>query len=67
VTTTAGEQQIQEGKVTGDDVTFAVARRVGRREVKLIYTGKLNDDVLVMEVAFPGEESRMRMTARRLP
>jgi hypothetical protein len=67
VTNTAGELQIQEGKVTGDDVTFAVARKVGKREVKLIYTGKVNNDVLVMEVAFPGEDSRMRVTARRQP
>ena len=67
VTSEAGELQIQEGKVTGDEVTFAVARKVGGREIKLTYTGKLNNDVLVMQVAFPGAERGMKVTAKRVP
>ena len=71
----AGELPIQEGKVTGDDVTFAVVSKVGKREVRLTYTGKLSNDVLALDVVFPGADpdsklggSRfMKLTAQRLP
>jgi hypothetical protein len=66
----AGEAQIQEGKVTGDDVSFAVANKVGKREVKITYTGKLDNDVLDLQVIFPGVDPTwrgMHVTAKRVP
>jgi hypothetical protein len=71
----AGEVAIQEGKVTGDDVSFAVVGKVGKREVKITYTGKLNNGVLELQVGFPGAnpDSKLggsrftNLTAQRLP
>ena len=71
----AGEVPIREGKVTGDDVAFAAVGKVGKREVRITYTGKLNKDVLELEVAFPGAnpDSKLgggrftKVTAQRLP
>ena len=67
VSTTSGDLQIQEGKVTGNDIKFAVTRKIGEREVKISYTGKLNNDVLELEVSLFGDVPRMPMTARRVP
>jgi len=71
----AGEVPIQEGKVTGDDVSFAVVGKVGKREVRITYTGKLSNDVLELQVVFPGADPTSKLgggaftkvTAHRLP
>jgi len=37
----AGDTEIAEGKVSGDDVSFVVVRNFGGNEMKMKYTGKL--------------------------
>jgi len=61
----AGEVAIQEGKVTGDDVSFAVVGKVGKREVKITYTGKLNNEVLELQVGFPGANPDSKLGGNR--
>jgi hypothetical protein len=71
----AGAVPIREGKVTGDDVSFAAVGKVGKREVRITYSGKLNNDVLELQVVFPGADPDSKLgggrftkvTAQRLP
>ena len=42
VTDFQGEADISEGKINGDTISFAVVRRVGGKEEKLLYEGKVS-------------------------
>jgi hypothetical protein len=57
--------QIRDGKVTGDKVSFVVARTFGNREMALTYTGKVIGEEIVFKVAMPGAERAWDVTARR--
>lgn len=46
-----GENEISEGKVEGDDISFVVVRSFGEREIKLVYKGKVKGD----EITFTRE------------
>ena len=65
VTDSAGELAIQEGTVSGDAISFVAARKIGRREVKLIYTGKVTESEISFSVEFEGARP-MKMVARRV-
>ena len=62
----AGEAPIQEGKVTGDEISFSVMRNFGGNEVKLQYKGKVAGDEIRLNVDFGGQGG-FEMTAKRLP
>ncbi len=42
VTTQRGEQQISEGTITGDEISFAVVRESARGQMKDLYKGKVS-------------------------
>jgi hypothetical protein len=59
-----GEQEIQEGKVSGDDVSFVVVRNFNGNEVKISYKGKLEGDTLKLNVS--AGQRTFDITAKRL-
>ena len=60
----AGEAPIQDGKVSGDTITFSVVRNFGGQEVTLSYTGKVSGDQIQFTVSFGGQ-GEFQMTAKR--
>src|SRR5512142_900052 len=48
------ETPIRDGKVTGDRVTFVIARTFGNREMALTYSGRIIGEDIVFKVAMPG-------------
>lgn len=64
VSSPRGEAPIQEGKVSGDQISFVVVREFGGNEVRIKYTGKVSGDELKLTVDF-GERS-FEMTAKRV-
>ena len=39
-----GDVEIQEGKTSGDDISFSLTRKVGDTELKVNWTGKMTGD-----------------------
>ena len=39
-----GDSEISEGKIEGDDISFAVVRTMGENEMKTLYRGKVSGD-----------------------
>lgn len=64
LTTARGESDIQEGKITGDDITFKVTRQTPNGEVTSTYTGKLKGDELQLKTTMRDRE--VEMTAKRV-
>jgi hypothetical protein len=64
VSSPRGEAPIQEGKVSGDEISFVVVREFGGNEVRIYYKGKVSGDELKLTVEF-GERS-FEMTAKRV-
>jgi len=62
-----GETPISEGKVSGDQISFAVVRKFEDREFKMNYKGQVAGDELKLTVTanFGGEERTFEMTAKR--
>jgi hypothetical protein len=60
----AGEAPIQDGKISGDEISFSVTRNFGGQEVKLTYKGKVAGDEIKMTVDFGGQGG-FEMTAKR--
>lgn len=64
VSSPRGDAPIQEGKVSGDQISFVVVREFGGNEVRINYKGKISGDELKLTVDF-GERS-FEMTAKRV-
>ncbi|MGB9605550.1 MAG: hypothetical protein ACP5U2_15705 [Bryobacteraceae bacterium] len=64
VSSPRGEATIQEGKVSGDEISFVVVREFGGNEVRIHYKGKVSGDQLKLTVEF-GDRS-FEMTAKRV-
>jgi len=62
-----GDTPISEGKVSGDEISFAVVRKFEDREFKMDYKGKVAGDEIKLTVTanFGGEERTFEMTAKR--
>jgi hypothetical protein len=58
-----GETPISEGKISGDDISFAVVRSRDGQEFKMLYKGKVVGNELKLTVQF-GERS-FDITAKR--
>lgn len=58
-----GETEISDGKVNGDEISFAVVRRMGEREMKMNYTGKVSGDEIKFKVETP--RGAREFTAKR--
>ena len=60
-----GESAISEGKVDGDNVTFAVVRSGPNGEFRINYTGKVNGDEMKIAASVVGMDRNFEMTAKR--
>jgi hypothetical protein len=49
-----GDTEISEGKVSGDDISFAVVRKMGEMEMKTLYKGKVAGDEIKFTVERQG-------------
>jgi len=49
-----GENEITEGKVEGDEISFIVVRSFGDNEMKLLYKGKVSGDEITFTREFQG-------------
>ena len=54
VTTAQGETAISDGKVNGDDISFAVIRKMGDNEFKILWKGKVAGDEIKFTREFQG-------------
>jgi hypothetical protein len=64
-----GAQDIKDGKVEGNTITFSVTRNMGGNDVTTKYTGTLDGDSLKLEWMQPGrggaEPTKREATAKR--
>jgi hypothetical protein len=60
-----GEVQIQDGTVSGDEISFTVVRSFGGNEIKQNFKGKVSGDEIKFTVTTEGRGSR-EMTAKRI-
>jgi hypothetical protein len=54
ITTARGENEISEGKVEGDEISFVVVRSFGENEIKQLYKGKVAGDEITFTREFQG-------------
>jgi hypothetical protein len=48
------ENAISEGKISGDDISFAVKIDMGGNEMKILYKGKISGDEIKLTMEFQG-------------
>jgi hypothetical protein len=65
VASAMGEAKIEEGKVAGDSITFAVTRNFQGSDVKVRYAGKVAGDEIKLTVTF-GDMGTFDIVAKRL-
>ena len=66
ITSDGAELPIREGKVSGDVVTFVVAQKIGSREARMNYSGRLAGNEIRFKVFMAGAELSWTMTARKV-
>ena len=54
MTSARGEAEISEGKINGDEISFVIVRRMGDREMKMQWKGKVSGDEIRLTREFPG-------------
>lgn len=64
--TAFAETEIRQGKVTGDTITFVVARTFGRRERRMTYTGTLTGEEIKFQTSIEGFGRGVQMVAKRV-
>src|SRR4051794_36385155 len=60
-----GEAPISEGKVDGDNVTFAVVREMNGNQFRINYSGKVAGDEIKITGEVAGMDRKFEMTAKR--
>ena len=65
VATPRGEQNISEGKVDGDDISFATVVEFNGNSMKLLYTGKVSGDEIKFTRQREGGSRSQEFTAKR--
>jgi hypothetical protein len=61
-----GETPIADGKINGDDISFAVVRNFGGEERKMEYKGKVAGDEIKLSVQFGPDMPPREMVAKRV-
>jgi len=59
-----GDREISEGKVTGDEISFAVKVTMGDRDMKMLYKGKVAGDEI--QFTIQRDDRTSQMTAKRV-
>ena len=65
VTTPRGERQISEGKVSGDEISFAQVLEFNGNQMKLLYKGKMAGGEIKFTRQREGGERSQEFTARK--
>lgn len=60
-----GDTPIEDGKISGEKITFSVTRNFGRGDMKFLYEGTLSGDEIQMKVTIEGRDRTFDMTAKR--
>ena len=60
-----GEGPISEGKVDGDNVSFAVVREFNGNQLRINYKGKVSGDEMKLSGEVVGMDRTFEMTAKR--
>jgi len=61
----SGDTPIDDGKITGDELSFSVTRDFGRGEMKFLYEGTLSGDEIELLVTIEDRDRTFEMTAKR--
>lgn len=61
----AADREISEGKVAGDDISFAVKMTMGDNNFKMLYKGKVAGDEIKFTTQREGSDRTREMTAKR--
>src|ERR1700682_2289351 len=64
VTTPRGEVQISDGKIEGDDISFAQVMEFNGNQVKLLYKGQVSGDEIKFTRQREGGERTVEFTAK---
>src|SRR6266850_4424 len=65
ITGQRGEAQISDGKVDGDDISFAQVMEFNGNQVKLLFTGKVAGDEIKFTRQREGGDRKQEFTAKR--
>ena len=60
-----GEVQISDGKIDGDDISFAQVLEFNGNQVKLLFTGKVSGDEIKFTRQREGGDRKQEFTAKR--
>jgi hypothetical protein len=65
-----GDVEIKDGKISGDDLSFTLMRKIGEMEFKVLWKGKVSGDEIKFTrtlegAAGPGGGAPTEITARR--
>jgi hypothetical protein len=61
-----GEVEIQEGKSSGDEISFVIARKFQDNEFRMNYKGKVAGDEMKLTLSFPNMDQTFDFTAKRV-
>jgi hypothetical protein len=61
-----GEGPISEGKVDGDNVSFAVVREFNGNQFRINYNGKISGDEMKISGEVVGMDRKFELTAKRV-
>ena len=65
VSSQRGESKIEDGKISGEEITFSVTRNRGGNDIKFHYKGKVNGDEIKFTVTVGEGDRTFEMTAKR--
>ena len=60
-----GERPIENGKISGDDISFTMTMQMGGESRKLVYKGKVAGDELKLNMSSEGGEFSRDFVAKR--
>jgi hypothetical protein len=60
-----GDSPISEGKIDGDNISFAVVRQFDGNEFRINYKGKVSGDEMKLNAEMPGMDQGFQLTAKR--
>lgn len=65
VTTPRGDQEITDGKISGDDLSFVTVFKMQDREMKMTYTGKVEGDTIKFSRQREGADQKQEFVAKK--
>lgn len=60
-----GDREIENGKITGDDISFTMTMNMGGESRKMMYTGKVSAEELKLTMKSEGGEFTRDISAKR--